>query len=218
MRYLFLFMLTFVVISGCQTKETSFPFNKIDDDFGLSAFEIPESWNVLQIGYHFSSENPDEPDLSKRIYTEEPHMVQFHFGRASEENEIDMEEMRLLEEGMAERGSPSARATKLVYKVSADQQFAELWINKEDPDLLETKLENMHRRDKNRSVFEYGEVIEVNGKNVYYSGMEGDPPEKFYWASSDAKLMFSLLFFESELGEEERQLENMLPILEKLIK
>lgn len=201
-----------MILSSCQLAQVSFPFDEIDPNFGLAPFEIPEEWDVLLIGYQQKLENEYETDPHKQIFIDEPQMVQIMFGKASEINEYDMEQIKKYEESRGNRGS------KTIFQASSDQLFAELWINTEDPEQLERKLENIHRTNKNSSIFEYGEVIEVNGKNVYYTGREGSPPEKYYWGSNDNKLMFFLWFYESDLSEEERQIENMIPILEKLTK
>jgi hypothetical protein len=212
MRNFFVVFLMSVILVGCQSTKTSFPFDKIDNSFELTPFEIPEEWDVLFIGYQMKAENEHETDYQKQVFTDQPKEVQLYFGKASEENEINMDEILLYQEKMGNRGS------KTVYQVSKDQHFVELWIHAEDPDLLERRLEQIHRNDKNRSIFEYGKFIEVNGKKVYYSGRDGNPPEKYYWASTNNKFMFFLWFYESDLSEEERQLENVVPYLEKLTK
>lgn len=212
MKQFLLVIVIATVLIGCQSAQVSFPFDEIDADFGLAPFEIPEEWDVLSIGYQQKLENEHEADPHKQIFSDEPQMVQFMFGKASEINEYDMEKIKIYEESRGNRGS------KTIYQASRDQLFAELWINAEVPEQLERKLENIIHRNENWSIFEYREVIEVNGKNVYYTGRDGSPPEKYYWASSDNKLMFFLWFYESDLSEEERQVENMIPILEKLTK
>ncbi|QOY35073.1 hypothetical protein AWH56_020565 [Anaerobacillus isosaccharinicus] len=212
MKQYMLVIVMAMILVGCQSAQVSFPFDKIDPDFGLAPFEIPEEWDVLSIGYQQKLENEHETDPHKQIFIDEPQMVQFMFGKASEINEYDMEKLKMFEESRGNRGS------KTIYQASRDQLFAEIWINTEDPEVLERKLENIHHTNKNSSIFEYGEVIEVNGKNIYYTGREGSPPEKYYWASNDNKLMFFLWFYESDLSEEERQVKNMISILEKLTK
>lgn len=158
MKQYLLVIVMAMILFGCQSVQVSFPFDEIDPKFGLAPFEIPEEWDVLSIGYQQKLENEHETDPHKQIFIDVPQEVQFSFGKASEVNEFNMEQIKMYEESRGNRGS------KTIFQASKDHHFAELWIIAEDPEQLELKLENIHHSNKNRSIFEYREVLEVNGK------------------------------------------------------
>lgn len=188
---------------GCsQVKSdgTQFPFNLISPSYGMPAFEIPEEWDVFQVGQYFVI------DEDKQLNDQVPLYVGFSFGKVAEENKIDIEMIQQIEE---EQNSQS----QTLYWVSEDERYAGLRA------LRTYNAEQLLHQTVQQPYFEIIE-LNINDKMVYGIYYDEKPPHAFMWVSNDNHFLYELKIehaYRNALPEEkDKSIEKLKPILQKL--